>query len=277
MIPLHLATAAVLMLATPGPRPLYTDPGNHGVVITYQLEGTLGVSGIQVRALPTMLLVTGIKPDSPGALADLPSPGRYRVRIAAIDGVLVEDLPVSALKASFESNREDVVLTLGRKGPNDPQEILVGPIHVPLSARAINHKRADLISAQGHFGDAVAFAEPGELAERSLLAAHQAAAAGDPDRSNALASVVTGATGVRARAQMLRLEAAEDRQQDLLDRADFLAEQGNYPAALKLLEGVSKAGAFGDLRRVRETDWRRALAAREAIKDGDERPARRHH
>ncbi|MDB5098217.1 MAG: hypothetical protein JWM80_2638 [Cyanobacteria bacterium RYN_339] len=275
-VALGLAFAAPAA-ATPGPRPLYTDPGNHGVVLDYQLQGTLGVSGISVRALPTMLLVTAIAPGSPAALVDLPSPAKYRVRIAAIDGVVVEELPESALKASFGSDREEVTLTLGRKGPQDVEEILVGPFHVPLSARAVNHKQADLISAQGRFGEAVTFAEPGELAERSLLAANDAAAAGDPDRANALASVVTGATGVRTRAQLLRLEAAEDRQRELLDRADFLAEQGNFPAALKMLEGVQATGAFGDLRHVRETDWRRALEARQAIKDEAERPQHKRH
>jgi hypothetical protein len=271
MIPLVLALA----IAAADPRPLYTDPGNHGVVIPYRMQGTLGVSGITVQALPTMILVTGIAPGSPAELADLPSPAKYRVRIAAVDGVLVEDLPEPALMASFGSDREDVALTLGRKGPGDAEEMLVGPFRVPLSARAINHAQAQRIARQGHFGEAAAFAEPGELAERMLLTAHDAAAADDPDHSNDVASVVTGATSVRARAQMLRLEAAEERQRDLLDRADFLAEQGNYPAALKVLEGVQATGAFGELRRVREADWRRAIEARKAVKEGDERPRRR--
>jgi hypothetical protein len=275
MIPVFLASVAVLMLATPGPRPLYTDPGNHGVVIPYAMQGTLGVSGISVQALPTMILVTGIAPGSPAALADLPSPTKYRVRIAAIDGVLVEDLPESALKASFGSDREDVALTLGRKGPDDVEELLVGPFRVPLSGRAINHAQAQRIARQERYGEASAFAEPGELAERMLLAAKDDAAAADPDHANDVASIVTGATGVRARAQRLRQEVAEDRQQELLDRADFLADQGYFPAALKVLEGVQATGAFGELRRVREVDWKRALEAREAIKAGEDRPRRR--
>jgi hypothetical protein len=74
-------------------RPLYVDAGNHGAVIPFNFEGQLGVSGLDVDSSATMLIIRGIKAGSPAAKADLPSPVNYRVRIAAVAGTPVEEMP----------------------------------------------------------------------------------------------------------------------------------------------------------------------------------------
>ena len=84
-----LGALLLLALVSPaGAEPLSTSPGNAGLVIRFRFAGMLGATGLTVQTTPTMVLVRSVAPDSPAALADVPSPARYRVRLAAVNGRL---------------------------------------------------------------------------------------------------------------------------------------------------------------------------------------------
>ena len=87
--------------------------------------------------MPTMLLVTGIAAGSPAAIADLPSPERFRVRVAAINGEAIEDLSLAQVLQAFNPSKGSVTLTLARKTETQLAELLVGPYTLPLSSQAI--------------------------------------------------------------------------------------------------------------------------------------------
>lgn len=255
------------LAVTPPPhvtRALYTDAGNYGVVIPYRYVGPLGESGLRVEALPTMLLVTAVAPHSPAAKLDLPSPERDRLRLAAVDGVAVDDLPLTALLADFARDRDEVLLTFARKGADDLAEQLIGPYHLALSARAIagQARSADIQAAH------------------VLLTAQEAGAAGDPVLEAELASRVPTTSPFRGNAVEVHAAAWQARQRELLAHADLLAAEGNFADALATLAGVAPGGTWTELVRLRETEWHKALAARQALRREDERPeapARHHH
>jgi hypothetical protein len=229
--------------AAPSQRPLTTEPGNFGAVMAHRYSGALGASGLVVATTPTMMLLTGVTAGSPAALLDLPSLERSRVRLAAVDGVAVEDLPLAALLSAFEHS-PSVRLTLARKGADDLVEDLIGPFELLLSKRAIARK-ADV------------------ALECTLLDARDAAAAGDFEHASEVAAAIPTNNSLRRTAQQVQAGAFEARQREILERADLLASQGNFPAALRMLESIISAGAWGELRRLRERDWQRAVLMRQ--------------
>lgn len=266
-----LTAVAGEALAVPVSEPLYLNPGDHGLVITYQYRGGLGNTGISVEAMPTMLQIKGVAPGSPAALADLPSPDRYRVRLAAVNGQAVVDMSLQQLLQAFNPRQGEVRVTVARKGPQDLVEELKGPYTLPLSTQAIAHRQADWLLAQRRYAEARAYLEDRQvdtavLADRLLMAAYDAAAGGDHTLAMTLTAGIARSNPLYERAQALRKSSYEARQNDLLAEADQLAAQGHFPAALGLIKAMSNEGSWGQLRRTREADWRKAIAAKQAHK-----------
>ena len=282
MIPLRsiftLALTASLLLSTPalaapeaglGLVPLTTAPGNMGVAIPFRFAGRLGETGLMVQSTPTMLLVRSVAKDSPAALADVPSPGRYRVRVAAVDGRAIEDLDLDQLLKAFASSRDEVKLTVGRKVDGEYAETLVGPFVLPLSRAKIAGQKADWLAARRRFDEArevLGNTAPTEIAERALLEAHDAAAGGDHRAALNLTAGIGPTDPLYPAAMRLRARVQEARSAEIVAQADLAAARGDFGQALQIIRSVTGEGSWGVLRRLRETDWRRAVVAKAAYR-----------
>jgi hypothetical protein len=268
LLPLLMATPA---LAVPVAEPLHAGPGNAGVAIGYHFAGRLGPSGLQVEAMPTMLLVTQIAAGSPAALLDLPSPERYRVRLAAINGQPVEELSLRQLQTLFNPDRDRVTLTLARKAPNDLAETFVGPYDMPLSSTAIAALQSRWLTAQRRFTEAHTYladrqSETVGLADNMLLAARDLAAGGDYAQALTLLSRVDAKSPLHAEAQRLRARWQLAHLNAQLGKADALAAQGHFASALTVLGRVRGDAGWQRIKDGREAQWKGALAQREAYK-----------
>lgn len=265
-----LVLTAAPAVAAPSLQPLTSAPGSAGLAILFVYTGRLGGTGLMVQSTPTMVLVRGIAEDSPASLADMPSPNRYRVRLAAIDGKAVEDVALPELLEAFSASRDEVRVTVGRKTEGDYTETLVGPFVLPLSPAKINRQRAEWLAGRRRFAEARevlgAAPAPEELTQRALLEAHDAAAAGDHHTALALTTGIPVGDPLHADAMRLRARVQEARSAELVSRADLTASQGDYQGALDVLRSVSSEGSWGVLRRLREFDWRRAMKSREAYR-----------
>lgn len=268
LLPLLVAGAA---LAVPVSEPLSAGPGNAGVAISYAFSGRLGTSGLDIEAMPTMLLVKGIAPGSPAALLDLPSPERYRVRLAAVNGRPVEELTLRELQALFNPIGERVTLTLARKGPSDLAEAFVGPYDLPLSNAGIAGLQSRWLAAQRRFGEAHAFlsdrqSDPDALTEGMLLAARDLAAAGDHEQALALVAKIAPESSDYAESQRLRTRWTLSHMNSQLGRADALAGQGQFTDALGVLGRLAGDESWKKIREDREAQWKSALNQRAAYK-----------
>jgi tetratricopeptide (TPR) repeat protein len=278
MLVRRFLTAALLLpmlaapaLAVPVAEPLQAGPGNAGMPIGYRFAGRLGPSGIDVEAMPTMLMVTAIAPGSPGALMDLPSPERYRVRLAAINGRPVEELTLWQLQSLFNPQHDHVTLTVARKGPQDLTETFVGPFEVPLSSQAIAARQSRWLTAQRRFTEAHAYladrqSEVAGLDDNLMLAARDLAAGGDYDQALELLSRVTGTSPMRGEANRLKARWQLAHLNAQLSRADALAGQGEYHQALAVLARAQGDESWRKIKDGREAQWKSAIAKREAYK-----------
>jgi hypothetical protein len=261
------ALAPLPALADEAPELPITAPGSTGLTIRYQYLGTLGNTGLTVEAMPTMLMVKSLAPGSPAALADVPSPERFRVRVAAVNERPVESYTLRELQQLFNPTRGEVTLTMARKGEKDLAETLVGPFTLPLVSRSIAEQRAVWMAGHQRFKEAQALlenrqADPGLLAEKSILAAQDAARGGEYAKAMALASSVPSDHELAAEAQRLTRLWRVAQADVVLSHADFLASQGQFTAALAALKGVPVEGTWQKLRASREVSWKDALDAR---------------
>lgn len=265
-----LALAAAPALAARSLHPLTTAPGAEGSAIRFSFTGRLGGSGMLVQSTPTMVLLRSVAADSPAALADLPDPKRYRVRLAAIDGQAVENVALPDLLAAFAPEHDEVRVTMGRKTDGEYSETLVGPFLLPLSAAKINRQRAEWLAARKRFAEARDVLGAGlaldEIGQRALLEAHDLAAAGDHRTALSLTAGIPAGDPLHADAMRLRARVQEARSAELVSRADIMASQGDYTGGLDVLRSVASEGSWGVLRRLREHDWGRAVRAREAYR-----------
>lgn len=264
--------AAAPALAVPVSEPLATGAGNAGVAIAYHFAGRLGTTGLDVEAMPTMLLIKAIAPGSPAALLDLPSPERYRVRLSAVNGRPVEELSLRELQALFNPKQEKVTLTLARKAPNDLAEALVGPYELPLSNAGIAGLQSRWLAAQRRFSEAHTFlsdrqSDPDALTENMLLAARDLAAAGDYPQAMALVAKIDRASSSYAEAQRLQTRWRLAHLNSQLGRADALAGQGQFTAALGVLSRLAGDESWQKIRENREVQWKGALSQRAAYKN----------
>lgn len=278
MIARILLTAALLPMLAAGPapaapvsEPLSAGTGNAGVAIAYDFAGRLGTTGLEIEAMPTMLLIKAIAAGSPAALLDLPSPERYRVRLAAINGRPVEELTLRELQALFNPKQEKVTLTLARKAPSDLAEALVGPYELPLSNAGIASLQSRWLAAQRRFTEAHSYLADRQtktdgLADNLLLAARDLAAAGDYPQALALVAKIdadselfTEVLRLQARWRIANLNAQ-------LGRADALAGQGQFSAALGVLSHLAGDESWSKIKESREVQWKSALTQRQAYK-----------
>lgn len=262
---------AAPVLAVPVAEPLSTGIGNAGVAIGYRYSGALGNSGLSVMATPTMLMVTAIAPGSPAAMLDLPSPAQYRVRLAALNGQPVEDLSLRELQALFNPSREKISITIAKKGPKDLTELLVGPFELPVSNPGIAALQSRWLTAQRRFTEAHDYlsdrqSDPDSLADNLLLAARDAAAGGDYQQALTLVTRIAPSTPLYEEAQRLktRWQLAEMNAQ--LSKADTLAGQGQFTAALAVLDHMGGDVGWQKIKELRQTQWKGALSHREAYK-----------
>lgn len=251
--------------------PLPIAPGDAGLVMRFAMQGELGESGLLVASSPTMLLLEGIRPDSPASLADIPNPKYARVRIAAVEGKAVETLTEAQLRGAFFPKNPHVRVTFARKFERALNETLVGPVTLPLTSAARHVQLAMWLSAHGKHAEAYAAMPAGspegnQLSERTLLDAHLAAAAGDYAAAQALVTLIPPNDSLAPDAARLRTFIYERRSADLLSQADRAAAAGDFKLAFTALASVPNTGSFGVLRRLREADWRRAIAALPAVR-----------
>ena len=266
-----LLAAQAPALAVPISEPLQSGPGNAGVAVGYAFSGRLGNTGLTLEAMPTMLMVKAIAPGSPAALLDLPSPERYRVRLAAINGRAVEELALRELQALFNPRQEKVVLTLARKGPSDLAETFVGPYELPLSTAGIAALQSRWLAAQRRFTEAHSFlsdrqSDADALAGKMLMAARDLAAAGDHAQALALVSKIDADHALYPEVQRLQARWRIAHLNSQLGRADALASQGQFTAALGVLSRLAGDEGWTKIKEGRETQWKSALTQREAYK-----------
>ncbi len=240
-----------------------------GLAIRFRYTGKLGETGLMVQSTPSMVLVRSVATDSPAALADVPSPARYRVRVAAVDGKAIEDLDLNQLLQAFSADRDAVTLTVGRKVDGEYAETLVGPFVLPLSKPKIARQKADWLAARRRFDEArevLGTVAPAEIAERALLEAHDAAAGGDHRAALNLTAGIGPTDPLYPAAMRLRARVQEARAAEIVAQADLAAARGDYGQALQIVRSVTSEGSWGVLRRLREADWRRAEQAKTAFK-----------
>jgi hypothetical protein len=262
---------AAPVLAVPVAEPLATGIGNAGVAINYGYTGKLGNTGLTVTAMPTMLMVTAIAPGSPAAMLDLPSPGTYRVRLAALNGQPVEDLSLRELQALFNPSHERVSITIAKKGPQDLTELLVGPFELPLSNAGIAALQSKWLTAQRRFTEAHDFLSDRDtdttgLADNLLLAARDTAAGGDYAQALTIVSRIAPGTPLYDEAQRLRSRWQLADMNAQLTKADTLAGQGQFTAALAVLDHMGGDMGWQKIKELRVTQWKGALTHREAYK-----------
>lgn len=262
-----MVLAPIPALAEPAPSLLTTVPGSRGIAIPFQYLGPLGNTGLTVEATPTMLLVKALAPGSPAALADVPSPERFRVRVAAVNGRPIEEFGLRELQKLFNPSKGEVTLTLARKDEKDLAETLVGPYTIPLVSRSIAEQRALWMAGHQRFKEAQAIlanrqADPGLLAEKALLAAHDNARGGEYAKAMALVSSIPQDHALYGESQRLYRRWRAAQADFALGQADALASQGQFTAALAALKGVPVEGVWQKLRSSREAEWKDALDAR---------------
>jgi hypothetical protein len=256
-------------LAVPVSEPLSVGIGNNGVAIGYGYEGALGASGLMIEAMPTMLMVTSVAPGSPAALLDMPSPERYRVRLAALNGRAVEDLELRELQAMFNPARETVVVTLAKKGPHDLVESFEGPFELPLASAGIAALQSRWLAAQRRFTEAQDYLadrqrDADQLADNMMLAARDVAAGGDYAQALALVGRIKPGNPLYEEARKLKSRWRLSENNAQLSRADAYAGQGDFYQAIATLNGLTGDAAWLKIKSEREASWKDALAQREA-------------
>ncbi|MEB3222188.1 MAG: PDZ domain-containing protein [Candidatus Sericytochromatia bacterium] len=234
--------------------------GLGGFTLPAPFEGALGASGLLVRALPTMWLVTGVLVGGPASLAGIPDPRAARLRLVAVDGRAVEGLTRAELLEAFAEARGRVSVTLARKRAEDAEEVWLGPFALALAPAEAGTRRQEVAAARARL-------LPGgtrlKAAERLLLEAHQARADEDAPRLVATLAGLPDA-GRSSEAIALLAEVHERRMAELVRVAEAAAADGRYERARLVLRGVQASGTWGSVRRARDAEYRAALASRKA-------------
>jgi tetratricopeptide (TPR) repeat protein len=175
------------------------------------------------------------------------------------------------MQALFNPSCGHVSVTFAKKGPKDLTETLVGPFEVPLSRAGIAALQSRWLTAQRRFTEAHDFltdrqSDPDTLADNLLLAARDVAAGGDYQQALTLVARIAPSTPLYEEASRLRTRWQLAHMNAQLNRADALAAQGEFTAALAVLGRLNGDESWKKIKDGRETQWKGALEQREAYK-----------